>query len=121
MEPMKINVIQTLQLLGNPSEQEAYAKSVPIAEVAAELVEQWFSDYFDPESNYCRSRFSEAEWEILIEFHRFFDERVEDLPSTYEKLKVHPVWKEIVKKAQWALTKLGWDDLHVRHEASEGQ
>ena len=116
MNPQKVNVINTLQLIASPVQQKDYNDNVPIAQVAGELICQWFDDFFHPEDSDFRELFSIQEWQILMEFHNFYEERVDKLPDTYEAMRYSSVWTEVVGKANWALSRLGWIDLVVSYD-----
>ncbi len=116
MDPKKVNVINVLQLIANVEEQDKYCRDVPIANVAAELICQWFDDFFHPESNSFKESFSDDEWKILMEFHHYYDGLVEKLPDNYEALREDFNWKQIVGKAAWALEMLGWRDLEAKYD-----
>jgi hypothetical protein len=116
MSPYKVNIINMLQLLASVEEQDDYKKNVPIADVAAELINGWFDDSFFPEKYWIRELFSNEEWGILMDFHHFYDSRIEKLPDTYEELRENFAWKEIVGKANWALDMLRWREIEAKHE-----
>lgn len=116
MNPRKVNVINTLQLLASTEQQDEYDRDVPIANVATELVNQWFDDHFRKEADWFRELFASEEWSVLIEFSDFFERRLDRLPDNYEPLRNNFYWKEIVGKANWALDMLNWRNLDARYD-----
>lgn len=113
MEVTKFRVIEWLKLLSDMREQDDYHFNVPQVEVAIELINGWFDDYFMPEFDWFREAFTDSEWRILTEFHRYFKERVDELPECYPELRSNSDWQDIIKKANWALKKLGWDQIDI--------
>ena len=59
---MRDRVLETLRLLASPDAQVEYQRKVPIADVPAELICQWFDDSFWPDETRLRALFSDAEW-----------------------------------------------------------
>ena len=116
LEARKVNIINTLQLISSVSQQDQYDRDVPIANVSSELINQWFDDSFFPEKEWIRELFTDNEWKILMEFHDFYDIRVDKLPNNYAELKKNFHWKEIVGKANWALDMLKWRDLEAKYD-----
>lgn len=102
----KERVFETLRLLADEDAQDNYNRQVPIAEVAVELVNQWFDDSFLLEEPWFREIFSRYEWNILSEFNQFFERRLGNLPAVYSELRTDQNWAEVRLKAQWALDKL---------------
>ena len=116
MEAHKVNVVNTLQLIASVEEQDKYDRDVAIANVAHELVNQWFDDYFLIDYEWFKELFDENEWRILIEFHEFYNQLTDDLPDAYAQLKSDKSWKLIMEKANWALDALGWNGLEAVYE-----
>jgi hypothetical protein len=118
MEPVKVNIINILQLLASVQQQDNYNRDVPIANVSVELVNQWFDDFFDVTdgSDWLVEYFNGGEISILMEFHKYYDARVDNLPGNYEELREDFNWKQIVGKAQWALAMLGWTDIEAKYD-----
>ena len=114
MGPHRVNIVNVLQLIAAPTEQLQYQTKAPV-NVAHELVNQWFDDFYHPTSPQFGSEFSSRELEMLAEFNRFFDERVPLLPdSLAEMLKVQ-AWSEVVAKANTVLTVCGWQKMQARY------
>jgi len=115
MGPNRVNIINLLQLIAVPAEQLQYQAAAPV-NVANELVNQWFDDFYHPTSPNFVSEFTGHELETLAEFNRFFDERVSSLPdSLAEMLKVE-TWSEVVAKANAVLAVCGWQEVQARYE-----
>ena len=86
----------------------AYQRNVPIANVADELVCQWFDD-FHPNSELFRQAFSEKEIVLLEKFTHDFDEQVDKLPNNLEALLASTEWKFVMHKARVMLEAAGWE------------
>jgi hypothetical protein len=115
MGPHRMNIINVLQLIAVPTEQLQYQAAAPV-NVAHELVNQWFDDFYHPTSPSFASEFSTKELETLAEFTRFFDERVSLLPeSLAEMLKVE-AWSDVVAKANAVLAVCGWQEMQAHYE-----
>lgn len=115
MGPHRVNIVNLLQLIAAPTEQLRYQAEAPV-NVAHELVNQWFDDFYHPTSPQFASEFSSQELEKLAEFNRFFDERVSLLPdSLAEMLKVE-AWSEVVAKADAVLAVCGWLEVRARYD-----
>ncbi|MCV2885391.1 hypothetical protein OE749_11865 [Aestuariibacter sp. AA17] len=88
------------------------------ANVAWELVNQWFDDFYHPSAESFRSSFSTDELDVLEEFDSFYDERVNTLADTLIELHKSNEWKEVVNKANWVLVTLGWKEVIAKYEDS---
>ena len=91
-----------LEQLGDLHEQIHYQESVPIAQVPAELVCQWFDDFYHPDATEFQECFTTHELELLQRFHLFFEARLDFVPETSDVHELHKsaVWLEIVDKAK---------------------
>lgn len=116
MDPHKVNIINTLKLLASIEMQDRYFEEVPNANVANELVNQWFDDSFFPEFDWFRSLFTEKEWAVLLEFSNYYEDSLDKLPDTYEAMRESEVWAGIVESARSTLDKLGWRELDASYE-----
>ncbi len=116
VEPHKVNTINALQLIASVEDQDEYNRTVPIANVADELVSQWFDDSFLKEFDWFKEFFSEEEWIVLSEFDRFYEQRLGKLPDNYSDLRENYFWKEIIGKANWALDMLNWRDVVAKYD-----
>ncbi len=115
MGPHRVNVINTLQLIAVPAEQLRYQDAAPV-NVAHELVNQWFDDFYHPTSASFASEFSNRELETLAEFSQFFDARVSLLPDTLAEMLQAEAWSEVVAKANSVLASCGWQEVQARYE-----
>ena len=95
-------IFEQLEDLGSLEEQIRYQETVPIAQVPAELINQWFDDWYHPDSTQFRECFSNQELALLAEFSSFFEARLESLPDTNDIRELHqcPKWLEIAAKAK---------------------
>ena len=59
--------------------------------------------------------FTDRELEVLSEFNEFYDQRADQLPETLEEMHSDLQWQEVLRKAQWVLHMLGWEDIEVRY------
>lgn len=116
MDARKVNLINALQLLASVDDQDKYNRDVPIANVAWELISVWFDDSFFPEEAWFKNNFSDDEWEVLMEFHNYYDGLVEKLPDNYDALREDFNWKKIIGKAAWVLEMLGWRDIEAKYD-----
>jgi hypothetical protein len=115
MRPHRVNVINVLQLIAAPTEQMQYQAKSPV-NVAHELVNQWFDDFYHPTSPQFASEFSGEELATLAEFNRFFDERVSLLPDSLAKMLKVEAWSEVVTEASAVLAVCGWQGVQARYE-----
>jgi len=101
-------IFEQLEDLGSLEEQVRYQENAPVAQVPAELVNQWFDDWYHPESTQFCNCFTIQELALLAEFSSFFESRLELLPDTYDVLELHqcPAWLEIASKARQIHEKL---------------
>lgn len=116
MNTHRVNVIQLVQLIADVSAQSEYKKNVPIADAPAELVCMWFDDTVILDSPEFKAAFQRGEWNVLLEFNKYFDARVEGLPGTLEELHGSQGWKETVDKASWVLDQLDWRDIDAKYD-----
>jgi len=101
-------IFEQLEDLSNLDEQVRYQETVAIAQVPNELVNQWFDDWYHPESpSFCEC-FNPRELALLAEFSSFFEARLESLPDTHDVHELHhsSTWLEIVAKAKEVLERL---------------
>lgn len=115
MGPHRVNIINVLQLIAAPSEQLLCQAKAPV-NVAHELVNQWFDDFYHPTSPQFASEFSSEELKMLTEFNRFFDDRVSLLPDSLAEMLKVGAWSEVVAKANAVLAFCGWQEVHARYE-----
>jgi hypothetical protein len=116
MGPHRVNIINTLQLIASQADQLAYQQQVPGVNVAAELVNQWFDDFYHPVDAKFDAEFSPFELETLAEFNDFYDVRVSQLPDRLSGMLESPVWLEVVAAANKVLQLNNWLDVKARYE-----
>ncbi len=114
MGPQRVNIINVLQLIAAPVDQLRYQAKAQV-NVANELVNQWFDDFYHPTSPQFASEFSSEELERLAEFNRFFDERVSLLPDSLAEMLKVAAWSEVVAKANAVLAACGWQEVQARY------
>ena len=97
--------IELLKLTSSFDEQIKYEKSVPIADVPAELICMWFDDFYHLTEDFKKD-FSIDELDALSKFNSFYDEKVPfllDLKSELKEFHKSPVWKQISEEAKRTL------------------
>lgn len=109
-----------LTLLASKEEQARYQTEVPIANVPAELMCQWFNDHYHPEAEWFQEAFTGQERAILKEFNDYYAGRAKDLPDTLPDLLQDPSWSEVVEKAAEALKTIDWGTIEPGHEGGRG-
>ena len=98
-----------LQLLASEEEQLAYELAVPHVDITAELLCVWFDDLYHGKTPSVDSTFHGAELAALTEFHRYYDERVYDLPESHGTVRLwlaSPVWRGIMEQARRTLERV---------------
>lgn len=109
IDPIVTSVIEIIQLIASPEEQEEYQADSQ-TDIGPELLAWWSEDIYSDEA---RERLLAAltvrEGQTLEEFNVFFQDRLADLPDTFEELQESEEWSEIVEKAGEVLEKLGWE------------
>jgi len=108
MNAIRTSIKELLELLASEEAQVEYEKSVPTANVPAELVCMWFDDSYHPSSPQHIEAFSKAERDILAAFNEMYDARVESLPATLSGMHASQQWAEVVAEAQQVLSKIAW-------------
>jgi hypothetical protein len=116
MGPHRVNIINTLQLIASATDQLAYQQQVPGVRVAAELVNQWFDDFYHPGDARSDAEFSPDELETLAEFNEFYDVRVSQLPDRLSEMLESPAWLEVIAAARKVLDANNWLDVKARYE-----
>jgi hypothetical protein len=115
MSPHRANIINTLQLISSLQDQLEYQEKAPV-NVAAELVNQWFDDFYHPGGAQFEAEFSPAELALLARFNEFYDQRVKYLPDTLLEMHASPEWLEVVALAKEILAACGWAGLQVSYD-----
>ncbi len=114
MGPHRVNIINTLQLIASPTQQLEYQNNAPI-NIANEVVNQWFDDFYHPDFLAFEADFSCSELIELAKFNRLYDERVALLPDTLTEMLESEVWSEVMLEANRVLLVCGWKDLKVSY------
>ena len=107
MGPHRVNIINTLNLIASSSDQNEYQLAAPV-NVANELVNQWFDDFYHPTDAQFASEFSADEIVQLAKFDAYYDERVAVLPDSLEEVLMSPAWVEVMACAGAVLDACGW-------------
>ena len=100
-------MIRLLQTIASTQKQRTFQRGAPAANVAEELVCQWFDD-FHPESELFRQAFTAREIAPLVWFHRVFDKRANSRPNSFDSLLNSGEWTEVVRQAQITLDANNW-------------
>jgi hypothetical protein len=102
----KQSTIEVLQLWSSRDEQLEYKRTVPIADVSAELFCMW-SEVFWPSDAELRAEFTETEWAALQRFHSVFERTLCLLPHhplpPIEEFILSPHWLILSRAAERAL------------------
>lgn len=115
MGPHRVNIINTLNLIASSSDQNEYQLAAPV-NVANELVNQWFDDFYHPTDAQFASEFSADEIVQLAKFDAYYDERVAVLPDSLEELLMSPAWVEVMACAGAVLDACGWRGVEARYD-----
>ena len=103
-------VIDALNLLASEEKQLKYQKSVPNADVSAELFCQWDSAFI-PDSEVNLEAFTKNELDALTAFNKVFEEvcerTPENLPSIEDFIKTE-AWSKLQLAAEKTLIKGGF-------------
>ena len=102
-------IVDLLRLLASESEQLDYERRVPHVDITAELLCMWFDDQHHPDDAFFRSCFTPDELAALAEFHRFYDERSEQLPESQGTVRTwlaSPIWRAIMERAHETLSRI---------------
>lgn len=111
-EGIRGGVRELLMLLASADGQTAYERSVPIANVPAELLCMWFDDCYHPDDVRFRRAFSPRELEALAsldERYRSAADELKPLPRNVPELHAHPAWGRVVQAASATLRMLAAD------------
>jgi hypothetical protein len=97
-------IVQSLELLASKDAAFEYQRTVPIANVPAELFCWWFDDAYHPSSEVFQGAFTENELQVLAAFHSIFEaasvEIREPLPSLEQLLDL-PAWQPVANVVQF--------------------
>lgn len=104
----RANLIEHLRLLASADEQRVYQRSVPVAQVSAELFESWYDLVPDQQAieNFQLPVFTPEERQALREAHtaveRVADRMAKPLPAIDDFIDT-PLWRELASAAAVAL------------------
>lgn len=103
-------LVELLRTIAHRERQLEYQRNVPIANVAAELVCEWFDDLYHPEAIFFQNLFTESERARLAKFNEFYGGRVDELPDTLDEMHASRSWHEIEREARQVLIDCHWDE-----------
>jgi len=112
MTPYRANIINLLNLIASESDQLDYQKLAPV-NVAHELVNQWFDDFYHPSDDQFRSEFTDKELASLAEFDAYYDARDAVLPDSLDEMVKTKAWREIMVFAGKILDEHGWRGIEA--------
>lgn len=115
MGPHRVNIINVLNLIASALDQVEYQRAASI-NVANELVNQWFDDFYHPTDAQFVSEFSADELAQLAQFDAYYGARVAVLPDSLEKLLAIPAWGEVMARAGTVLDACGWRGVVARYQ-----
>lgn len=119
MGPHRVNIINLLNLIASRSEQLEYQESAAV-NVANELVNQWFDDFYHPADMQFVSQFSADELLLLKRFDAYYNERLALLPDSLDGLLGSRAWDEVMAYAGGVLDACRWRGIEARYESPEG-
>jgi hypothetical protein len=117
MSPHRANIINLLNLIASESDQLMYQKQAPV-NVANELVNQWFDDFYHPKDEQFRSEFSDEELASLEEFDAYYDARDTVLPNSLDAMLKTKTWREVMALAGQVLDEHGWRGIEMSYDDS---
>jgi hypothetical protein len=117
MTPHRANIINLLNLIASESDQRLYQKGAPV-NVANELVNQWFDDFYHPTDKQFKSEFSDEELASLGEFNAYYYARDAVLPNSLDEMLKTKVWREIMAFAGRILDEHGWRGIEATYDDS---
>lgn len=119
MGPHRVNIINLLNIIASRREQLEYQETAPV-NVANEMVNQWFDDFYHPADAQFTSQFSANELVLLRQFDAHYEERLALLPHSLDGLHRNCAWNEIMAYAGDVLDACRWRGIEARYESSEG-
>lgn len=84
--------------------------------VAHELANQWFDDFYHPTNVRFTSEFSTEELALLKRFDACYETQVRCLPDSLDELIVIQTWNDVMAEAQKVLDACGWYGLVAQYE-----
>ncbi|MES2899553.1 MAG: hypothetical protein V4723_07480 [Pseudomonadota bacterium] len=118
MSPHRANIVNLLNLIASESDQIDYQKRAPV-NVASELVDQWFGDFYHPRDEIFKSEFSDEELASLRSFNVYYETRFATLPDSLDEMLQTKAWHEIIKFAGDVLDTHGWRGVEAHYDLSE--
>lgn len=115
MGPHRANIINLLNLIASESDQLDYQERAPV-NVANELVNQWFGDFYHPTFDQFMSDFSSEELASLEEFHSRYESREAMLPDSLDEMLKTRAWREMMGFAGEVLDRYGWRGIEARYD-----
>ena len=117
MTPHRANIINLLNLVASESDQLDYQKLAPV-NVANELLNQWFDDFYHPTAKQFTGEFSDEELASLMEFHAYYDARAAMLPDSLDEMLNTEAWREVMHFAGRILDEHGWRGIEASYDDS---
>jgi hypothetical protein len=111
----RANIINILNLIASESDQRTYQKLAPV-NVATELVNQWFGDFYHPTDKQFKSEFSDEELASLGQFNVYYDARYAALPDSLDEMLGTKTWREIISFAGRVLDEHGWRGMEATYD-----
>ncbi|KQZ35134.1 hypothetical protein [Duganella sp. Root1480D1] len=115
MGPHRVNIINLLNLIASKVEQLEYIRMAPV-NVAHELVNQWFDDFYHPNDEHFAREFSIEELNLMKHFNDFYETKLPLLPDSADKLMSTPAWNEVMAQAGEVLDACSWRGLDACYE-----
>jgi hypothetical protein len=118
MSPHRANIVNLLNLIASKSDQLDYQKRAPV-NVANELVNQWFGDFYHPTDELFKSEFSNEELASLRDFDAYYEVRHAMLPNSLDEMLKTKGWQEMMHFAREVLDAHGWRGIEARYDVSD--
>lgn len=118
MSPHRANIVNLLNLIAAEGDQLDYQKVAPV-NVATELVNQWFCDFYHPTDALFQSEFSNEELATLRIFDAYHEARYGMLPDSLDNMLKTTGWQEIMNFASEVLDAHGWRGIEARYDLSD--
>lgn len=115
MTPHRANIINILNLIASERGQLTYQKRAPV-NVATELVNQWFGDFYHPTDKQFKSEFSDEELASLEQFNAYYNAQYAALPDSLDEMLETKTWREIMAFAGRVLDEHGWRDIEATYD-----
>lgn len=115
MTPHRANIVNLLNLIASENDQLLYQKLAPV-NVANELVNQWFDDFYHPTAKQFKDEFSDDELASLAEFNGYYDARSAILPNSLDEMLKTNAWREIMAVAGRLLDEHGWRGIEATYD-----